>query len=42
MRPWTYAGLKSTIYARLTVDDPKAKAAVCWLEMQYAWIAILG
>jgi squalene-hopene/tetraprenyl-beta-curcumene cyclase len=31
----TYAGLKSMIYAGLTPDDPRVKAAVAWLQKNY-------
>jgi squalene-hopene/tetraprenyl-beta-curcumene cyclase len=31
----TYAGLKSMIYAGLTDDDPRVKAAVGWLQKHY-------
>jgi len=31
----TYAGLKSMIYAGLTKDDPRVKAAVGWLRKNY-------
>jgi len=31
----TYAGLKSMIYAGLTVDDPRVKAALSWIERFY-------
>jgi squalene-hopene/tetraprenyl-beta-curcumene cyclase len=31
----TYAGLKSMIYAGLTPDDPRVKAAVAWLAKNY-------
>jgi squalene-hopene/tetraprenyl-beta-curcumene cyclase len=32
----TYAGLKSMIYAGLTPDDPRVKAAVAWLGQHYS------
>lgn len=32
----TYAGLKSMIYAGLTKDDPRVKAAVEWIKNNYA------
>ena len=31
----TYAGLKSMIYAGVTADDPRVKAAVKWLQINY-------
>jgi squalene-hopene/tetraprenyl-beta-curcumene cyclase len=31
----TYAGLKSMIYAGVTPDDPRAKAAIGWLQKHY-------
>ncbi|HWA97478.1 MAG TPA: prenyltransferase/squalene oxidase repeat-containing protein [Pirellulales bacterium] len=31
----TYAGLKSMIYAGLTADDPRVKAALEWLKQHY-------
>jgi squalene-hopene/tetraprenyl-beta-curcumene cyclase len=31
----TYAGLKSMIYAGVTADDPRVKAAVKWLQSNY-------
>ena len=31
----TYAGMKSMIYAGLTPDDPRVKAAVAWLKDNY-------
>lgn len=31
----TYAGLKSMIYAGVTMDDPRVKAAVKWIQMHY-------
>ena len=31
----TYAGLKSMIYAGLSADDPRVKAAVKWIKMHY-------
>jgi len=31
----TYAGLKSMIYAGLTADDPRVKAAIKWLQEHY-------
>jgi squalene-hopene/tetraprenyl-beta-curcumene cyclase len=31
----TYAGLKSMIYAGLTADDPRVKAAVKWVQRHY-------
>ena len=31
----TYAGLKSMIYAGVTADDPRVKAAVKWAQMHY-------
>jgi squalene-hopene/tetraprenyl-beta-curcumene cyclase len=31
----TYAGLKSMIYAGLTKDDPRVKAAITWLRKNY-------
>ncbi len=31
----TYAGLKSMIYAGLSADDPRVKAAVKWIRMNY-------
>ena len=31
----TYAGLKSMIYAGLTKDDPRVKAATEWVQMHY-------
>lgn len=31
----TYAGLKSMVYAGLTADDPRVKAATKWLETNY-------
>ena len=31
----TYAGLKSMIYAGLTPDDPRVKAALDWLKTNY-------
>lgn len=31
----TYAGLKSMIYAGLTADDPRVKAAVEWIQKHY-------
>ena len=33
----TYAGLKSMIFAGLTRDDPRVKAAVAWLERHYTF-----
>ena len=33
----TYAGLKSMIYAGVTKDDPRVKAAVAWLEKHYTF-----
>ena len=33
----TYAGLKSMIFAGLTRDDPRVKAAVAWLEKHYTF-----
>lgn len=33
----TYAGLKSMIYAGLTRDDPRVKAAVAWLAKHYTF-----
>ncbi len=33
----TYAGLKSMIFAGLTKDDPRVKAAVAWLEKHYTF-----
>ena len=33
----TYAGLKSMIYAGLTKDDPRVKAAVEWLRRHYTF-----
>lgn len=32
----TYAGLKSMIYAGLTADDPRVKAATAWLRKHYS------
>jgi squalene-hopene/tetraprenyl-beta-curcumene cyclase len=32
----TYAGLKSMIYAGLTAEDPRVKAAVDWITQHYA------
>ena len=32
----SYTGLKSMIYAGLTRDDPRVKAAVTWITMHYA------
>ena len=31
----TYAGLKSMLYAGLSPDDPRVKAAVKWAQMHY-------
>lgn len=31
----TYAGLKSMIYAGVSADDPRVKAAVKWIKMHY-------
>ena len=31
----TYAGLKSMIHAGVSMDDPRVKAAVKWIEMHY-------
>jgi len=31
----TYAGLKSMIYARLTPDDPRVRAALEWTRLHY-------
>ncbi len=31
----TYAGLKSMIYAGLTIDDPRVKAAFDWIQKHY-------
>ncbi|MDX1961659.1 MAG: prenyltransferase/squalene oxidase repeat-containing protein [Pirellulales bacterium] len=31
----TYAGLKSMVYAGLTKDDPRVKAALAWIEKHY-------
>ena len=31
----TYAGLKSMIYAGLTRDDPRVKAAIAWIRKHY-------
>lgn len=33
----TYAGLKSMIYAGVTKDDPRVKAAVAWLAKHYTF-----
>ncbi len=33
----TYAGLKSMIYAGLTKDDPRVKAAIAWLGKHYTF-----
>jgi hypothetical protein len=33
----TYAGLKSMIFAGLTKDDPRVKAAVAWLSKHYTF-----
>jgi squalene-hopene/tetraprenyl-beta-curcumene cyclase len=33
----TYAGLKSMIFAGLTKDDPRVKAAIGWLEKHYTF-----
>ena len=33
----TYAGLKSMIFAGLTKDDPRVKAAVAWLAKHYTF-----
>ena len=33
----TYAGLKSMIFAGLTKDDPRVKAAVDWLRRHYTF-----
>ncbi|NOY79625.1 MAG: hypothetical protein GXP31_01340 [Kiritimatiellaeota bacterium] len=33
----TYAGLKSMIYARLSPDDPRVKAAVDWVRRHYTF-----
>jgi len=33
----TYAGLKSMIFAGLTKEDPRVKAAVAWLEKHYTF-----
>ena len=33
----TYAGLKSMIFAGLTKDDPRVKAAVAWLAQHYTF-----
>jgi squalene-hopene/tetraprenyl-beta-curcumene cyclase len=32
----TYAGFKSMIYAGLTKDDPRVKAALAWIQSNYA------
>jgi squalene-hopene/tetraprenyl-beta-curcumene cyclase len=32
----TYAGLKSMIYAGLSPDDPRVKAALAWLKAHYS------
>lgn len=32
----TYAGLKSMVYAGLTADDPRVKAAVKWIRKSYS------
>lgn len=31
----TYSGLKSLVYAGLTKDDPRLKAAVTWIRENY-------
>jgi squalene-hopene/tetraprenyl-beta-curcumene cyclase len=31
----TYSGFKSLVYAGLTQDDPRAKAALSWIKMNY-------
>ena len=31
----SYAGLKSMIYAGLTADDPRVKAAISWIQQHY-------
>lgn len=33
----TYAGLKSMVYAGLTKDDPRVKAAIAWLGKHYTF-----
>ena len=33
----TYAGLKSMIYAKLSKDDPRVKAAVEWISRHYTF-----
>lgn len=33
----TYAGLKSMIFAGLTKDDPRVKAAISWLQKHYTF-----
>jgi squalene-hopene/tetraprenyl-beta-curcumene cyclase len=33
----TYAGLKSMIFAGLTKDDPRVKAAIAWLKKHYTF-----
>ena len=33
----TYAGLKSMIYAGVTKDDPRVKAALAWLSKHYTF-----
>ncbi|MEI6504332.1 MAG: prenyltransferase/squalene oxidase repeat-containing protein [Planctomycetota bacterium] len=33
----TYAGLKSMIFAGLTPDDPRIKAAIAWLQKHYTF-----
>jgi squalene-hopene/tetraprenyl-beta-curcumene cyclase len=33
----TYAGLKSMIFAGLTADDPRVKAAIDWLRCHYTF-----
>lgn len=33
----TYAGLKSMIFAGLTKDDPRVKAAIAWLGSNYTF-----
>jgi squalene-hopene/tetraprenyl-beta-curcumene cyclase len=33
----TYAGLKSMIFAGLTKDDPRVKAAISWLQRHYTF-----